>query len=646
MDCCSSTNYVDYRQHSMNGNFCYPYSGGMLRSASPYAMASPGIATSGRYGADFRSTGSGLGGYHGGAGFDPGYDKYYGAYHHTPAAYQASGYYGNYSPSYHREYATGYGHYYHQAQSPYARGGAGLPSGYAGMTSSSSNPGGYLYPGRHYPSHPFGATRESYYHASHRDPHQQQQQQQQQHQHQQYANFASYGHLAPYRSSPMGPGSHEHSGGKSHHHSQPPPPPPQYPSPQSGFTGSHTERGMPTSGASSLEGVSGGSAGHPSPSPSLFGAANGYSSPGSDYTSLPASFSAASESPQHPQLANRQDTAEEEDAPTTATPTPTAVAMLGATEFTHGTKDTTTRMRKPKERKLHRSSRTSSPTGTTANAALGGGGVATAPATRMKSLDALTNLCWPEDEQMPSRMRKQSAANGSKAKDTTGNRKESNELDSTATASPSRPAGSGRRTKKQTASSKQSKEPKSSIENREKQANGAPPTPPVENKNVTPLPGFQQAFGSTEIGKFSEVFFNSSPAAADNSPPHHHALHHQQHADQHRHHQQQRQQQQQGPTSQQVPAQQPHGTMQQLVMESLNSYESDVDTLSPQPWDPSATAPGDTYEGVGATSTGYNLQIGTTFHPSYYESSSYSDHAVDSPLGNYFSEMTCNEFVN
>lgn len=28
-------------------------------------------------------------------------------------------------------------------------------------------------------------------------------------------------------------------------------------------------------------------------------------------------------------------------------------------------------------------------------------------------------------------------------------------------------------------------------------------------QNITPLPGFQQAFGSTEIGRFSEIFFNA-----------------------------------------------------------------------------------------------------------------------------------------
>uniref|UniRef100_A0A182PDJ1 Uncharacterized protein n=1 Tax=Anopheles epiroticus TaxID=199890 RepID=A0A182PDJ1_9DIPT len=167
-------------------------------------------------------------------------------------------------------------------------------------------------------------------------------------------------------------------------------------------------------------------------------------------------------------------------------------------------------------------------------------------------------------------------------------------------------------------------------------------------QNITPLPGFQQAFGSTEIGKFSEVFFNSSPTSASHSPPtpppphhhHHHPL--VQLPSEHQTHQQQQHQQGGQPVT---PHPSPHGsTMQQLVMESLNTYESDVDTLSPQPWD--AHGPVDSaYD--GAPVNGYGLPLGTgSFHPSYYESSSYSDHAVDSPLGNYFSEMTCNEFVN
>uniref|UniRef100_A0A8W7PYH6 Uncharacterized protein n=1 Tax=Anopheles coluzzii TaxID=1518534 RepID=A0A8W7PYH6_ANOCL len=147
---------------------------------------------------------------------------------------------------------------------------------------------------------------------------------------------------------------------------------------------------------------------------------------------------------------------------------------------------------------------------------------------------------------------------------------ETNELEGAPAASPSRTAGPTRRTKKQT--SKQSKETKStSAESREKQTNNGATTvtPPVEIKHVTPLPGFQQAFGSTEIGKFSE------------------------------------------------------------------------------PWEAHGAAPPvDAYDSTPGTS-GYGLPISAShFHPSYYESSSYSDHAVDSPLGNYFSEMTCNEFVN
>ncbi|XP_065090763.1 uncharacterized protein LOC135711723 [Ochlerotatus camptorhynchus] len=144
------------------------------------------------------------------------------------------------------------------------------------------------------------------------------------------------------------------------------------------------------------------------------------------------------------------------------------------------------------------------------------------------------------------------------------------------------------------------------------------------DRNVTPLPGFQQAFGSTEIGKFSEAFFNSNSPGPNELhpdgqlPPNHH--HHHPHPHQH-----------------------PH---QMMMMDSLTACESDVDTLSPQPWEP--TGPGDPYEARPSTATAFNLQIGTSFHPSYYESSPYSssDHAVDSPLGNYFREMTCNEYVN
>ncbi|XP_053665961.1 uncharacterized protein LOC128715104 [Anopheles marshallii] len=622
MDCCSSSSYVDYRHHSMNGNFCYPYSPNMLRSASPYPLASAG-----RYGADYRSSPLG---YHHHGGYD-GYEKYYGSYHHASSSYQ-TGYYGNYPSSY-RDYGS-YGHYYHQSQSPYARGGSsggGAPPGYG----ASATGAGYLYPGRHYPAssstlaHPFGARESSYYHA-----------QREHHQQQQYSSFASYGHLPPYRNG-VGPGTHEHPGGKSHHHPQQPTHQQPYP-PQQTFAGSHNERGM-TGSVGSEGGTT--SASHPSPpsASTLFSAQNGYSSPSSDYT-LPTSAYSSADSPQHP-------LADEGDALTpTATPTP-STALLGATaaEYPHGTKDN--RMRKPKERKLHRAygggngngsgrgSRASSPAAAAANGLSGSNGAAAA--TRMKSLDALTNLCWPEEDQFSGRMRKYSTANGLKSKEGNNGRKESNELETATVASPSRTTGPGRRTKKQTPTSRQAKETKLSAESREKQTNrSTPPTPTVENKNITPLPGFQQAFGSTEIGKFSEVFFNSSPTSANHSPPQHHHQHH------HNHPLQLQDHQPQNPQSQQVPAQS-HGTMQQLVMESLNAYESDVDTLSPcQAWDTSGPGVGDTYENTGTTGSGYNPQIGTSFHPSYYESSSYSDHGVDSPLGNYFSEMTCNEFVN
>lgn len=94
---------------------------------------------------------------------------------------------------------------------------------------------------------------------------------------------------------------------------------------------------------------------------------------------------------------------------------------------------------------------------------------------------------------------------------------------------------------------------------------------------LTPLPGFQEAFGSTEIGRFSDAFFNvlnSSPYYEPNN-------------------------------------------------------ESDIDTLSPQPWEA-----GDSLEGPH-----FNLQVGASFTPVY---DNYS--ADGSPLDNYFSELSCNEF--
>lgn len=92
------------------------------------------------------------------------------------------------------------------------------------------------------------------------------------------------------------------------------------------------------------------------------------------------------------------------------------------------------------------------------------------------------------------------------------------------------------------------------------------------SQNITPLPGFQQAFGSTEIGRFSEAFFNTPESPS------------------------------------------PY----------YNSIESDVE--SPQPWEY-----GDSLEGPHI-----NLQVGAAFQAYGSEN--------DSPVGNYFSEVTCNEY--
>lgn len=149
MDCCSS-NYMDYR-HSINNNFCYPYSPSMMRSASPYQLP-PGAA--GRYGAaDYR------GGY-----YDGSFDKYYGSYHHPGVGSGHGGgyggnYYGNSYSSY-REFA--YNDYYHPSSvSPSSHPFAGPP-----------HPGSFHGPhmfSRHQ-SLPLPFQRESYYHQ--RDHHQ------------------------------------------------------------------------------------------------------------------------------------------------------------------------------------------------------------------------------------------------------------------------------------------------------------------------------------------------------------------------------------------------------------------------------------------------------------------------------------------
>lgn len=93
---------------------------------------------------------------------------------------------------------------------------------------------------------------------------------------------------------------------------------------------------------------------------------------------------------------------------------------------------------------------------------------------------------------------------------------------------------------------------------------------------MTPLPGFQQAFGSTEIGRFSEAFFNT-PESPNTY---------------------------------------------------YNSLESDVE--SPQPWEY-----GDSLEGPHI-----NLQIGATFQPVYANELEYES----PPMGNYFSELACNDY--
>ncbi|XP_050092365.1 box A-binding factor-like [Anopheles aquasalis] len=770
MDCCSSTtanNYLDYRHHSMNNNFCYPYTPSMLRSASPYPMATGaggggGGGGAGRYGAGIpdgyhhrsgygaaSSSTGGMGGYNDING--GGYDKYYGAgyhhphHHHHPhhsaaptmghgaigGGYGSSGYYGSYSSSY-REYG-GYNPYYHhhhhhQSQSPYSRAGlAGMPPGYG------SGGAGYLYPGRHMAGSSSNPSAYPPYHL--------------QREHHQYSSFASYANgsngmtASSYRSNLGSLQTEQSSNGSSskvqHHHQQQ--------QQQHGYSSSqgfgHNDRaGLAASNTNQTDGaVSNASAGSPSTAatslfPSSTSVSNGFSTgSSSEYSPLSASYGPA-DSPQlplqppqqsqhhHQQQQGQNDSTAENGG---ESPTPTSATADYHHPLTDGVgKDSSSRgggggssatTRKPKERKHQRaygngqtgnngtgnggseSSRTSSPTASvggaaaaaaaaTASSSSSNGGAsapaavgAVAPASaRMKSLDALTNLCWPDGEQFTSKMRKYSNAGGTKSKDTANNRKQdANEVESGVSSSPSRAHnGTGRRTKKLT---KQQKEQLKSSDAKDKQTNAGAAvtaTPPVENKNITPLPGFQQAFGSTEIGKFSEAFFNSSPTPNDTSTPehhhhHHHPLHHHQLSEQQPPPSQQHQQQLQLLHHSQrtsTPQQQAHhqlsgGTVEQLLMDSLHSYESDVDTMSPQqqPWDHAVT-PGTTmgsldrlssYESchnggnLSSAAAGYNLQIGTSFHPSYYESSSYSsDHAVDSPLGSYFSEMTCNEFVN
>lgn len=86
------------------------------------------------------------------------------------------------------------------------------------------------------------------------------------------------------------------------------------------------------------------------------------------------------------------------------------------------------------------------------------------------------------------------------------------------------------------------------------------------------MPGFQQAFGSTEIGRFSEIFFNASGSPIE-----------------------------------------------------IGLFESEADTLSPQPWEM-----GDSLEGPHFTPLSYAESLGST----------------DSPTSNnsFFSELRASEF--
>lgn len=78
--------------------------------------------------------------------------------------------------------------------------------------------------------------------------------------------------------------------------------------------------------------------------------------------------------------------------------------------------------------------------------------------------------------------------------------------------------------------------------------------------DTIPLPGFQQAFGSTEIGRFSEIFFNVNGSPIE-----------------------------------------------------IGLFEGETDTLSPQPWEM-----GDSLEGPHFTPLSYTESLGSTDSNSYF----------------------------
>ncbi|XP_062534954.1 LIM domain-containing protein A-like isoform X2 [Armigeres subalbatus] len=551
MDCCSS-NYMDFR-HSMNNNFCYPYSPSMIRSASPYPLP-PGSGS--RYGSDYR------GGYYEASSFD----KYYGGY--LPPSGSGPAYAGNYYGSSYSSYRElAYNEYYH-------------PSSPSSHPFPGPVPGSFHGPhmfNRHQ-SLPLPFQRESYYHQRDHHPYAAEN----------FSNFSSN----PYKRADS----------------------------------NHASSGSTTNSSTGNSTTVNGSCSSPSSSSTagetpLYGYTH---SP--DYSAQSYNSGSSPNHPHHHRHHPLPHPSPGEGGGSSYTPS----TMPNATGYPHSIKDA--RIRKLKERKLAKSAShgNGSPnrgqnTNSTSSSPNPGscGSNSSGTDARLKSLDALASDNYEHDP----------ANNSPSSRHTSPGR----------SAGPSNsPAGAAaavsgvsppKRSKKQTTKHRaaateldklQTAPPIKSGDPGNSNASSTPAAGTID-RNVTPLPGFQQAFGSTEIGKFSEAFFNSNSPDPNELHPegslpagHHHHHPHPHHS----HH-----------------GHPPHPLM---MMDS-----PDVDnTLSPQSWEP--TGPGDPYETTSTTTTAFNLQIGTSFHPSYYESPSYasSDHAVDSPLGNYFSEMTCSEYVN